>query len=121
MGNKNTNFIFCKSKRQLKSPERKIGVRAAKSSGDRAGQSRGRVGGNREKMPQSEVPGSRQGKGQLLQISERSKMTTLRCGGCSLVVKTRLLFATQNWGAPAGRRSNVRPALILRHRKGRSK
>ena len=41
MGNKNANFIFSKSKRQLKSPEPKRGVRAAKSSGDQGGQSRG--------------------------------------------------------------------------------
>lgn len=58
MGNKNANFIFCKSRRQLKSPEPKIGVRAAKSSGDQVGKSRGHVGGSCKKMPQSELPGS---------------------------------------------------------------
>ena len=36
MGNKNANSIFSKSRRQLKSPEPKIGVRAAKSRLSRA-------------------------------------------------------------------------------------
>lgn len=74
MGNKNANSIFSKSKRQLKSPEPKIGGRAAKSRGDRAGQSRGCVGGSREKMPRSDFASSRQGPAS----AERreSKMTT---------------------------------------------
>lgn len=61
MGNKNANSIFSKSKRQLQSPEPKIGVRAAKSRGDGAGQSRGCVGGSREKVPRSEFSSIGQG------------------------------------------------------------
>lgn len=38
MGNKNANSIFSKSKRQLKSPEPKIGIWAAKSRLSRAEQ-----------------------------------------------------------------------------------
>lgn len=38
MGNKNANSIFSKSRRQLKSPEPKIGVSAAKSRLSRAEQ-----------------------------------------------------------------------------------
>lgn len=78
------------------------------------------MGGSREKMPQSEFPSSRQGANSC-RYQKENKITTLRCEGCLLVVKSRSLFIVQYWGALADSRNNPGPELILRHRRESSK